>query len=133
MLDESASGSGSDSDRRDICAMSNAAINWLSSEVDLAALEGPSTSTAVHDDQDMVLELSLADLVQDAGGEVVLYNDSGLRALGLVSDALVVREGEASAHVTASGDDVTGFRYVSFANGLTLYYQDGLDLVVRSI
>jgi hypothetical protein len=69
--------------------------------------------------------------MQDAGGEVVLYNDSGMRALGLVAEAAITGEGEASPHVTASGDDVTGFRYVSFANGMTLYYQDGLDLIVR--
>ena len=77
------------------------------------------------------VELSSSDLVQDAGGEVVLYNDSGLRALGLVAEAPIVGEGEASPHVTASGDDVTGFKYVSFANGLTLYYQDGVDFIVR--
>ena len=93
----------------------------------------------IGDDQSFVfddppdVELSLGELIQDAGGEVVLYNDSGLRALGLIADAPVIGEGEASAHVTASGDDVTGFKYVSFANGLTLYYQDGLDLVVRPI
>ncbi|HEX2529366.1 MAG TPA: hypothetical protein VHL31_24120 [Geminicoccus sp.] len=112
--------------------MSNAATKWLPAELDMGPLE------LVGDEQGFVfgeppeVELALSDLMQDAGGEIVLYNDSGLRALGLVADAPVVSEGDASAHVTASGDDVTGFKYVSFANGLTLYYQDGLDLIVRS-
>lgn len=76
--------------------------------------------------------LRLGDLIQDEHGEVVLFNDSGLRAMALETDAGVVAQGAAEPHVTASGDDVSGFRYMSFANGLTLYYQDGLDLIVRS-
>ena len=44
---------------------------------------------------------------------------------------LAFSEAQENQLVTASGDDVTGFRYVSFANGMTLYYQDGLDLIVR--
>ncbi len=111
--------------------MSDPAINWLATEVDLGPLDPPAGGPAGASDDLPVVELALSDLMQDAGGEVVLYNDSGVRALGLVAEAAVVGEGEASAHVTASGDDVTGFKYVSFANGMTLYYQDGLDLIVR--
>jgi hypothetical protein len=33
--------------------------------------------------------------------------------------------------VTASGDDVSGFNYVTFDNGVTLYYPDGLDLILE--
>ena len=110
--------------------MSDSAIKWLPPEVDVDSLELVADDQAFKFDGPAV-ELALSDLVQDAGGEVVLYNDSGLRTLGLVAEASVVGEGEATPHVTASGDDVTGFRYVSFANGLTLYYQEGLDLVVR--
>jgi hypothetical protein len=111
--------------------MSDPAINWLATEVDLGPLDPPTGGPAGGSDDLPVVELALSDLMQDAGGEVVLYNDSGMRALGLVAEAAVVGEGEASAHVTASGDDVTGFKYVSFANGMTLYYQEGLDLIVR--
>jgi hypothetical protein len=111
--------------------MSDPAIKWLSAEVDLGPLDPPVGDLAGGSDDLPVVELALSDLVQDSGGEVVLYNDSGMRALGLIAEAAVVGEGEASPHVTASGDDVTGFRYVSFANGMTLYYQDGLDLIVR--
>ncbi|WP_027135779.1 hypothetical protein [Geminicoccus roseus] len=112
--------------------MSDAAIKWLPAELDLGPLELAGGGPGEAADAGPVVELALSDLVQDAGGEVVLYNDSGMRALGLVAEAPVVGEGQASPHITASGDDVTGFRYVSFANGLTLYYQDGLDLIVRT-
>jgi hypothetical protein len=74
--------------------------------------------------------LSLSDLVRDANGEVVLFNDSGLRALAVSTDAVVVAEGEAGRHVTAAGEDVSGFRYVAFDNGLKLFYQPGLDLIL---
>ena len=74
--------------------------------------------------------LALTDLLQDANGEVVLFNDSGLRSLALSTDALVVAEGQATRHVTAAGEDVSGFRYVAFDNGLKLFYQPGLDLVL---
>jgi hypothetical protein len=46
--------------------------------------------------------------------------------------ASVVDQGQSGEHVTASGADVSGYRYLTFENGLTLYYQDGLDLVLRN-
>lgn len=76
------------------------------------------------------LILALDDLVQDENGEVVLFNDSGLRALTVSTVAIVVEQGEAGRHVTAAGEDVSGFRYIAFANGLRLYYEPGLDLIV---
>jgi hypothetical protein len=78
-------------------------------------------------------ELTMADLVGDANGEIVLFNDSNVRRLVISSDAAVVADGQAGPHRTAGGDDVSGFSFVSFDNGLTLYYQDGLDLVVRAV
>ncbi|HET6470177.1 MAG TPA: hypothetical protein VFG43_17510 [Geminicoccaceae bacterium] len=78
-----------------------------------------------------VVTLELGDLISDHNGEVVLFNDSGLRALAIATDAHLVAEGAAERHVTAAGEDVSGFRFMSFDNGLTLYYQDGLDLLVR--
>ena len=74
--------------------------------------------------------LAVEDLIRDQEGEVVLFNDSSLRALALSSSAPVTEEGVAGRHVTAAGEDVTGFRYISFANGLKLFYQEGLDLLV---
>ncbi len=74
--------------------------------------------------------LALDELVCDQEGEVVLFNDSGLRTLAVSATTVVVEEGQAGRHVTAAGEDVSGFRYLSFANGLRLYYQQDLDLIV---
>ena len=75
--------------------------------------------------------LALDDLMRDQNGEVVLFNDSGLRALALSTDLPVIEDGEAGPHVTAAGEDVSGFRYLLFANGLRLYFQPGLDVLVQ--
>ncbi len=77
-------------------------------------------------------ELALADLMGDANGEIVFFNDSGLRRLAITTEARVVADGRASRHRTAAGEDVSGFDFMSFDNGVTLYYQPGLDVVVRA-
>ncbi len=77
------------------------------------------------------LDLSLSDLIQDANGEVVVFNDSNLRNLALSTDASVIAEGSASSHVTAAGEDVSGFKFVTFDNGMTLYYEPHLEVTVR--
>ena len=74
----------------------------------------------------------MTDLVSDDNGEVVIFNDSGFRILAIKTDSNVVANGQATHHVTASGEDVTGFRYVTFDNGVTLYFEEGLDLVLAN-
>jgi hypothetical protein len=78
------------------------------------------------------VELALADLVSDANGEVVIFNDSGFRTLALHTDLAVVGGGQARRHVTAGGEDVSGFNYVTFGNGVTVYFQEGLNLIVQT-
>jgi len=78
------------------------------------------------------LELALADLISDANGEIVFFNDSGFHSLAIRTDAAVVANGRTQAHVTAAGDDVSGFKFVRFENGLTLYFEEGLHLVLAS-
>lgn len=96
------------------------------------ALSGGSADlTAAIPEDDQILTLRLDDLIQDDNGEVVLFNDSGMRALALATDADIVAEGSSGQHVTASGEDVSGFHYLTFDTGLTLYYQDGLEVIVR--
>jgi hypothetical protein len=34
----------------------------------------------------------------------------------------------AEAHTTSAGFDVDGYNFVRFDNGITLYYEDGMDL-----
>ena len=96
------------------------------------ALSGESVDlTAAIPEDDQILTIRLDDLMQDDNGEVVLFNDSGMRALALATDADIVAEGSSGQHVTASGEDVSGFHYLTFDTGLTLYYQDGLEVIVR--
>ena len=77
-----------------------------------------------------VLTLELTDLLRDSNGEVVLFNDSHLPALAVRADSQLVASGEVEQHITVAGDDVTGYRYVAFDNGTTLYYHESLDLVI---
>ena len=77
------------------------------------------------------LELSLADLICDEKGEVVIFNDSDFRTLALTADVGVLAKGRSGRHVTAGGDDVTGFHYVRFENGVMLYYPEGVDLILH--
>ncbi len=119
-----------------MAAQSGRALAFDLEHDDIAALgremladPGPIPAVSEADD---LLTLRLGDLMQDDNGEVVLFNDSGLRAMAVATDAHVVSEGASEHHVTAAGEDVSGFRYVTFDNGLTLYYQDGLEVIVRS-
>jgi hypothetical protein len=93
---------------------------------DQAAGEGEAAATGAAE-----VELALADLVSDANGEVVLFNDSGFRTMASRAEAAVIADGRAHKHVTASGEDVSGFNYVTFDNGVTLYYPEGLDLILQ--
>jgi ligand-binding sensor domain-containing protein len=93
---------------------------------DQAAIEGEASATGAAE-----VELALADLVSDANGEVVVFNDSGFRTMAIRTGAAVTAEGRVQKHITASGEDVAGFNYVTFDNGVTLYYPDGLDLMLQ--
>jgi hypothetical protein len=93
---------------------------------DEIAIEGEASATGAAE-----VELALADLVGDANGEVVVLNDSGFRIMAIRTEAVVTAEGRVQRHVTAGGEDVSGFNYVTFDNGVTLYYPDGLDLILE--
>jgi hypothetical protein len=88
-------------------------------------------SSGRHDPEDGAgVVITLADLVQDSNGEVVLFNDSGLRSLGLATNAAVIQEGQLARHVTAAGEDVSGFRFILFEGGLKLLFPPELDLIL---
>jgi hypothetical protein len=74
--------------------------------------------------------LDLADLMLDENGEVVLFNDSNLRTMTLRAAARLVRRGQAGRHVTATGEDVSGFHYLAFDNGATIFFRPDLEVVV---
>jgi hypothetical protein len=73
------------------------------------------------------LTLHLADLLPDAEGELVLFADPA-QQVTLFAEAPLTAQGVADPHVTASGYDVTGLTFLSFANGVTLYYSGALSL-----
>ena len=95
--------------------------------VDVAAEDGGGGAAGAGAE----VELALADLVRDGNGEIVIYNDSGLRTLAITTEATVVASCESGRHVTEAGGDVSGFKFVTFDDGTTLYYQDGLDLITH--
>ena len=103
---------------------SAAAIDEVASRND-----GRGRESGGHGREDVVT-LELTDLVGDSNGEIVLFNDSHLPALAVRADSIPVESGEMGSHVTAAGDDVTGYRYVAFDNGTKLIFQDSVDLVV---
>jgi hypothetical protein len=105
-------------------------------ELGRALLEGrPTTPRAaperVGGEVQAEIELSLSDLLSDDNGEIVFFNDSGVRTLGITTAAEVIANGRAAPHVTASGEDVTGYSFVTFNNGLTLYFQPEVDVIVH--
>jgi hypothetical protein len=100
--------------------------------VDLAQGHEAAGGGDAPDSDAAEVELTLSELVGDANGEVVIFNDSGFRTLAIRTEAAVVADGQAAKHVTASGEDVSGFNYVTFDNGVTLYFQEGLELILKN-
>src|SRR5690606_2939720 len=97
--------------------------------LDLAQGNEGATGNALGAEATAV-ELTLSELVGDANGEVVIFNDSGLRTLALHAQVAVVEKGQVAKHVTAAGEDVSGYNCIKFDNGVTLYFPDDLDLIL---
>lgn len=79
-------------------------------------------------DEETVPVLVLADLVPDTGGEIVLRPGGLDRRFRIAVSVLPVESGRATPHVTAAGEDVTGFRFVRFPRGPTLYHPADVEL-----
>ena len=92
--------------------------------------EGPVPAPRQHAAAASEIELALDDLISDDNGEIVFFNDSGFRTLSITTKSSVISDGQADDHLTAAGEDVSGFNYVTFDNGLTLYFEEGLDLLL---
>ena len=76
-----------------------------------------SSSTEVPDQ----LALSLEDLLPDANGNVVLFNDAGVTEMSIISEKPVVNSGIVGEQAAAEVGDVAGMVYYSFDSGPTLY------------
>lgn len=71
---------------------------------------------------DDAIALSLDDLLPDANGNVVLFNDAGVTEMSILAERPVVDSGIAGEGAPASGGaDVAGMAYYSFDSGPTLY------------
>lgn len=92
--------------------------------------EDPANTPRQHVAATSEAEIALDDLISDDNGEIVFFNDSGFRTLSIATKSSVISDGKASDHKTATGEDVSGFSYVTFDNGLTLYFEEGLDLLL---
>jgi hypothetical protein len=115
-------------------------MNATNSNARLAAEHGYNDDAAVIANEpsdnhgptgpEEVLTLELADLLGDSNGEIVLFNDSHLPAVAVRATHAPIGSGAVDKHITATGADVTGYRYVAFDNGTKLYYHDSLDLFI---
>jgi len=72
-------------------------------------------------------ELSLDELLSNEAGELVLESGTP-SAVELHAGEALLDAGIKEAHTTADGADVSGFSYMSFASGVTVYYPPDVDL-----
>ena len=115
-------------DQPDYPELQDLAISLLAEEPGL----GIATAAGGADDVGFgggAVSLDLADLLSDNGGELVLDIDV---PVALQAHLEVADSGIAGSHVTENGDDVSGFSYVAFADGPTLFYPSDLDVTVHS-
>jgi len=85
----------------------------------------PATGNA-----DMVV-LALQDLLPDSGGEIV-FRSAGI-GLVISTGQTLTATGTAEGHVTASGEDVSGYRYYQLEGGITLYCQSDVSLLLNAV
>jgi hypothetical protein len=103
---------------------------WLEAAFD--ADWGEFAAAAGEDFRGGEITLSLDDLISDNNNEVVLVSDPSLDSIKLVADSPISGSGLMEHHVTADGQDVSGYHFLSFETGLTLFYGDGVHVVVES-
>lgn len=76
--------------------------------------------------------LSLSDLLPDARGEVVLFNEAGPLSVNIMTESRVTETGTTDHYVTSAGVDVSGYHFCTFEAGLTIYYPPEIDLLVTA-
>ncbi|MBL8709274.1 MAG: hypothetical protein JNL25_08780, partial [Rhodospirillaceae bacterium] len=79
------------------------------------------------------ISLSLADLLPDSGGSIVIEGEGPDLCVRIVTDETVVDAGVVEQLVTATGEDVSGHAYFAFGNGTTLYAPRELDLAIVNL
>lgn len=79
------------------------------------------------------ISLSLADLLPDSGGAIVIEGDGLDLSVRILTDETVVDAGVVEALVTATGEDVSGHAFFAFGNGTTLYAPREMDLAIVNL
>lgn len=79
------------------------------------------------------ISLSLADLLPDSGGAIVIEGDGNDLSIRIMTDETLVDAGVIDQLVTATGEDVSGHAYFSFGNGTTLYAPREMDLAIVNL
>ena len=95
----------------------------------MAATEGLSEEAPSMTPEGDTLVLDLRDLLPDSGGEIVIHG-AGL-GLTVCTGQVVTATGTAEPHVTASGEDVSGYRYYQLEGGITLYCLADASLLLQ--
>lgn len=79
------------------------------------------------------ISLSLADLLPDSSGAIVIEGDGPDLSVRIVTDEQLVDAGVVEQMVTATGEDVSGHAYFAFQNGTTLYAPREMDLSIVNL
>lgn len=95
-------------------------------------LQPIDTSTDGGSRNGEAISLSLADLLPDSSGAIVIEGEGEDLCVRIVTDEQVVDAGVVEQLVTATGEDVSGHAYFAFQNGTTLYAPRELDLSIVS-
>jgi hypothetical protein len=77
---------------------------------------------------DQTVTLSLAELMPDARGEIVIVTDGEDTRLQIVTDLRLLDTGVSEHHLTEGGLQVDGFNYWVFEDGTKLYYAPGTSI-----
>jgi hypothetical protein len=93
-----------------------------------AAERGAAAVPAAVAGEPEPMALTLADLLPDAHGEIVLVNDAGVTEMALLTESRLLDQGIAAGHVTSDGLDVSGMAYYAFDSGETLYLPPDIHL-----
>ena len=79
------------------------------------------------------ISLSLADLLPDSGGAIVIEGDGLDLSIRIMTDEPVIDAGVVETLVTATGEDVSGHAFFAFSNGTTLYAPREMDLAIVNL
>ncbi len=107
-------------------------VDLIADPADLEHLAGDSSFTVAGMAAGATsLVLGLEDLLPDVEGEVVVHVEDDV-AVSLVTNESLASSGIADHHITATGVDVDGLYFYSFANGLTLYSDTDIVIVAET-